>query len=507
MQKVIGHRVFSRDGAERQMIQLPEAYSESMRKLLGEEYKDYECSLQQESYAALRINTGKISREKWEKICPFQVAEVPWTDKGFYYNPTIVHPAKHPYYFAGLYYIQEPSAMIPASILPVEPGDRVLDLCAAPGGKATELAAKLSEEGLLVANDISVSRTMALAKNLQMAGASKAVVTAETPEHLAEYFPEYFDRILIDAPCSGEGMFRREPGMIRDWLEHGPEYYADIQRQILTSAYGMLKPGGSLVYSTCTFSVTEDEGMIQWFLREFSDMEVCPVERKPGFSEGRSDMLEDTEYAEQLKNCIRIFPHRAKGEGHFAVLLQKGQAEQADSGDDRRRESHSYGKNMAAGKNCCGKKQSRYVGKGSHKQAIPEKDWKDEAEAWIRKLKLSNGTLLCKKQTVMLAPEETGMIQGLRVIQNGLILGECRKRLEPSPQLALALTKTAETERLTLSAEDIRVTKYLKGETIEAETDYKGYVLVCVDGYPLGWAKSSGNGMLKNKYYAGWRLQ
>lgn len=511
MQKVTVRRVFSRDGEERQMIQLPEEYSKSMRKLLGDEYPDYEHSLRQESHAALRINTSKISRERWKEICPFQVTEVPWTDKGFYYNPAIDHPAKHPYYFAGLYYIQEPSAMIPASILPVEPGDRVLDLCAAPGGKATELAAKLSGEGILVANDISVSRTMALAKNLQMAGASTAVVTAETPEHLAEYFPEYFDRILIDAPCSGEGMFRREPGMVRDWLERGPDYYAEIQRQILTSAYGMLKPGGSLVYSTCTFSVTEDEGMIQWFLKEFPDMQICQVERKAGFSEGRPDMLEDSAYAEQLKNCIRIFPHRADGEGHFVVLLQKAQAasEEAEmeNGDGRRRETQGWHQNAIPAKKVSRKKYNKTTGKDSRKQIVSTVDWKEEATGWIQKLKLPNGTLVCRKQTVMLAPEGTEMLQGLRIVQNGLILGECRNRLEPSPQLALALTQEAETERIVLSTGDIRVTKYLKGETIEAETDYKGYVLVCVDGYPLGWAKSSGNGILKNKYYAGWRLQ
>ncbi|MDE6852091.1 MAG: SAM-dependent methyltransferase, partial [Lachnospiraceae bacterium] len=193
------------------MKELPQEFCEKMQDLLGEEYDAYRQSMKQDSYTAVRINTNKISVEAWDEICPFEQKPVPWTDKGRYYDSAQNQPSKHPYYFAGLYYIQEPSAMIPASFLPVQPGDRVLDLCAAPGGKATEIAAKLQGKGILVANDISVSRTMALAKNLQVAGAVNAVVTAETPMHLAEHFQEYFDALLIDAPCSGEVMFRRDP--------------------------------------------------------------------------------------------------------------------------------------------------------------------------------------------------------------------------------------------------------------------------------------------------------
>ena len=182
---------------------LPKKYQQAMQDLLGEEYSAYIESMQQRSQTAIRINTAKISLEQW-------------TEKGFLTTDEQCNPAKHPYYYAGLYYIQEPSAMIPASILPVHEGDRILDVCAAPGGKATELAAKLRGTGQLVANDISVSRAMALAKNLQIAGAVNAVVTAEKPERLQESFLQYFDGILIDAPCSGEGMFRRDPHMVQD---------------------------------------------------------------------------------------------------------------------------------------------------------------------------------------------------------------------------------------------------------------------------------------------------
>lgn len=300
---------------------LPKKYQQAMQDLLGEEYSAYIESMQQRSQTAIRINTAKISLEQWAEICPFETKPVPWTEKGFLTTDEQCNPAKHPYYYAGLYYIQEPSAMIPASILPVHEGDRILDVCAAPGGKATELAAKLRGTGQLVANDISVSRAMALAKNLQIAGAVNAVVTAEKPERLQESFSQYFDGILIDAPCSGEGMFRRDPHMVQDWEEKGPQYYAPIQRHILKAAYQMLREGGYLVYSTCTFSPEEDEKNILWFLRQFPDMHVCEVPRKEGFCSGITDAaLTETE-RQQLFRCVRIFPHKTVGEGHFAVLL------------------------------------------------------------------------------------------------------------------------------------------------------------------------------------------
>ena len=182
--------------------ELPEQFLESMKKMLGTEYQDYLNSMKEDTRTAFRVNTNKITREQFMEICTFQTEPVPWNEKGFYYNADEDMPSKHPYYYAGLYYIQEPSAMIPASLLPVEEGDRVLDLCAAPGGKATELAAKLHGTGLLVANDISVSRAMALAKNLQIAGTRNVVVTAETPQNLAAVIPGFFQKVLIDAPCS-----------------------------------------------------------------------------------------------------------------------------------------------------------------------------------------------------------------------------------------------------------------------------------------------------------------
>ena len=197
-------------------MNLPEIYLERMKELLGEEFPQYEASFSEMPFAGLRVNTLKLTPEEFENMSPYQVTPVPWTTNGFYYNKK-EQPGKHPYYFAGLYYIQEPSAMTPAALLPIEPGDCVLDMCAAPGGKSTELAAKLQGKGVLVTNDISSSRAKALLKNIEVFGVSNSAVLSEVPDHLIEYFPEYFDKILIDAPCSGEGMFRKDPSIIKSW--------------------------------------------------------------------------------------------------------------------------------------------------------------------------------------------------------------------------------------------------------------------------------------------------
>lgn len=468
--------------------ELPERFLENMKRMLGTEYPDYINSMKENTRTAFRVNTNKITPEQFMDICPFQTEPVPWNEKGFYYNADEDMPSKHPYYYAGLYYIQEPSAMIPASLLPVEEGDRVLDLCAAPGGKATELAAKLHGTGLLVANDISVSRAMALAKNLQIAGTGNAVVTAETPQNLAAVLSGFFQKVLIDAPCSGEGMFRRDPGMVKSWLAHGPEYYASIQTEILESAYELLAPGGDMVYSTCTFSPLEDEGMIQSFLKKHPDMTICEVPRYPGYSEGRPDWVPDGDPA--LKKCVRIFPHRAEGEGHFAVLLHKqGKAGRAYA------ESEMWDKNGTVLRSNKQKQKTQEGIEEFFQMILPE--------AGIEFKKLSR-----KKDIYVAETLAAGQMKGLRIVAGGLIIGSDKNgRFEPSPQLALALRGEDYLQRIDLPAEDERVIRYLKGETVVVDKPYKGYVLFCVDGYPLGWCKGNGSGTMKNKYYPGWRMQ
>lgn len=449
-------------------MRLPEAFVTSMQKMLGSEYDDYRACFEEPKVQGLRVNTSKISVRDFLKITPFHLTPVPWTKNGFYYHGE--EPVtRHPHYYAGLYYIQEPSAMLPASRLPIEPGDRVLDLCAAPGGKATELGARLSGMGLLVANDVSNSRAKGLLKNLELFGIGNMLVTSEAPEKLLQYFEGYFDKILIDAPCSGEGMFRRDPAMVKNWEEHGPEYYAGIQREIVKTAVKLLRPGGKLLYSTCTFSEMENEGTIRALLQLHPDMCLLPIEGYEGFSKGR------------LPGSVRIFPHKVQGEGHFAALLQKAETVQGEA--------------------FCEKKQKV--------RKLPEE--LDAFLARIPKLKEKEEQIEIRENKAYLMPDALPGIRGLRFLRTGLYLGEClKKRFEPSQALAMYLHMEDFPDTVSFSSEDSRTMRYLKGESVElteAEAaGKKGWVLVGTDGFPLGWAKAS-NGMLKNKYYPGWRIQ
>ena len=307
------------------MINLPEEYEKEMRGLLGAEFEEYKKTYEQPVRQGLRFNPYKLTKSVWENIMPFEKEQIPWVENGYYVHAEEKeeNPARHPYYFAGLYYLQEPSAMTPASRLEVQPYDKVLDLCAAPGGKATELVCRLQGKGFLLANDLSNSRAKALLKNLELTGAPNFYVTSEKPAKLVNNFPEFFDKILIDAPCSGEGMFHKEPKMAEYWLEKSPEYYAEIQKELIIQGAQMLKPGGKMLYSTCTFSKKENEETIAYLLEKCEDMEVLAPLEYEGFSEGFSLEGKSEEICRQLKKCVRIFPHKMAGEGHFLALIQK----------------------------------------------------------------------------------------------------------------------------------------------------------------------------------------
>lgn len=438
-----------------------------MKGLLKDELDQYLACFEKPRVYGLRVNTGKISVEDFLKITPFHLTPIPWVENGFYYDPA-EGVTKHPHYYAGLYYIQEPSAMVPASRLPIEAGDRVLDLCAAPGGKSTELASRLQGTGLLVSNDISHSRALGLLKNLELFGEKNILVTSESPDTLLTYFPAYFDKILVDAPCSGEGMFRKDPDMVKSWIERGPEYYAPIQREILKNAVHMLRPGGEMIYSTCTFSPVENEENLRWLLENEPDMEITKLDTKGLFREGL------------LPGTLRIWPQDVKGEGHFAALLKKqGAACDRDlSQTDKRRT-----------------------------KILPEGLF--EFSSLIQSALLKEGTLDIRKDKVYLLPNDFPEVKGLRFLRTGLYVGDVKKnRFEPSQALAMVLKKGDFQNEVTLSCKDERVLRYLKGETIELsshEVSLKGWTLVLVDGYPLGFAKAQ-NGTLKNKYCAGWRL-
>lgn len=453
-------------------MQLPDRYIDSMKKLLGaSEFEEYLASFDEPRLYGLRVNTAKISVEDFLKISPFELTPVPWIKNGFYYSGED-KPAKHPYYYAGLYYLQEPSAMTPASVLPVGEGDRVLDLCAAPGGKSTELGVRLKGTGLLVSNDISASRAKALLKNIELFGIGNALVTCEYPERLASVFPGFFDKILVDAPCSGEGMFRKDGKLIKSWESQGPDFFAPIQRGILEAAARMLKDGGYMVYSTCTFSKEEDEDNIGFFLE--GHPEFC-LEKIPGY--------EGFTRAFGMEEAVRLFPHKLKGEGHFVALLKKrGSGKIADSGAGR------FARPTA----------------GKIKLPFELEEFLEELETPLDRTAV---TIIGEK--AYLLPEGTGNIKGLRMMRNGLFIGELKKnRFEPSQAFAMALKCEDYSTVANLKCGDINVIKYLKGETIEiGKEDLRGSgknVLVAVDGYPLGWGRQNGL-TVKNRYLPGWR--
>ena len=434
-----------------------------MQKLLGQEYPLYQQSFNNKRLYGLRVNTSKISVEEFLKISPFDLKPIPWTDDGFYYQESD-NPAKHPYYYTGLYYLQEPSAMLPGQVLPIEEGDKVLDCCAAPGGKSTKLAVKLNNTGLLFSNDISASRCKGLVKNLELFGLRNFVVSAEDTTKLADKYPEYFDKILIDAPCSGEGMFRKDSSLINQWNQDSNEYYASLQKQIVSAALKMLKQGGMLVYSTCTFSEKENEDTIRYMMDICEDLHLCDIKMCDGFKPGLNE----------IDKAVRLYPHHIDGEGHFVCLLQKGEA--------------------------VTKEESEEV---DHHLTVDE-----EARNFLMKINgLDEKGLVLKNDKLYWFNSDIDT-QGIRILRNGLLIGTYKNyRFEPSGVLALSLNKNNFDNVLDLPSDDTRVMKYLKGETLSVDEELKdGYVLVCVDGFGLGFGKYN-NHQLKNKYEKGWVLQ
>ncbi|MCU6746656.1 MULTISPECIES: RsmF rRNA methyltransferase first C-terminal domain-containing protein [Lachnospiraceae] len=460
-------------------MNLPKLFEEKMQTLLGADYEKYIQCFEEERHYGLRVNTNKISVEDFLKIAPWHLEPIPWIHNGFYYDGEVVQPAKHPYYFAGLYYLQEPSAMTPADRLPICPGDKVLDVCAAPGGKATELGARLKGEGLLAANDISSSRAKGLLKNLELFGIGNLLILNEEPGNLTKIFAEYFDKILIDAPCSGEGMFRKDKKMIKAWEEHGPSYFSKIQKNIIMQAASMLRPGGMMLYSTCTFDRSENEQVIACLLEQCPEFELCEIDGYDGFSPGIPKGAEEENL--NLNKTVRIFPHRMKGEGHFLALLKK---KERGFEDDKSQKGHAL-----SGK-------------------LPE-----ELEEFLQLVKRSfdRSRFEINNGKVYYMPTGLPKMQKLRFLRTGLFLGEVKKkRFEPSQAFAMNLKKEEYPFVLNFPCTDERVIKYLKGETLDVsdlvQENDKGWYLVCVDGYSLGFGKLL-SGMLKNKYLPGWRWQ
>ena len=452
---------------------LPTLFLERMQALLGADYPAFLAAYDRPRNVGLRLNPLKTGT--LPVLSQFGLTPVPWAENGFYYDDT-TRPGLSAYHEAGLYYLQEPSAMAPAGLLDVRPGMKVLDLCAAPGGKTTQLAAALQGQGLLVCNEINPKRAKILARNVERLAVANALVLNEHPQRLAERFPGFFDRILVDAPCSGEGMFRKEEAAVTDWSPETVDMCARRQLEILRCAAGMLAPGGRLVYSTCTFAPQENEGTVSRFLAETPDFSVAAAEA-PWFAPGRPDWVENP--APGMERTFRLWPHKLSGEGHYAAVLEKT----VDSAVEREMTRPPKGrKNSARG------------GQGSGRPTGAEAaltEFRQETGA-----ALPEGRLLEFGQNLLLVPDGMPELHGLKVLRAGLELGQVLKnRFEPAHAWALWL-KTARSVA-DFPADSPEIAAYLRGQTLSGPQ--AGWTLVTVDGLSLGWAKGSG-GILKNHF-------
>ncbi len=441
---------------------IPEGFATRMRALLGADYDAFVAALHRPRTVALQENPRKPLPAAGQTC--FALSPVPWAGHGFYYSPE-ARPGLSPWHETGAYYLQEASAMAPVALLDVRPGMRVLDLCAAPGGKSCQIAAALEGRGLLVANEIDPKRAAVLSRNLERLGVANALVLNEHPRRLAGHFPNGFDRVLVDAPCSGEGMFRKEQAAVDGWSEATVLACARRQREILSSAAELLRPGGRLVYSTCTFAPEEDEGTVSAFLREHPDFSLCAVDA-PWAGPGRPDWVEDP--VPGLERCVRLWPHKLRGEGHFAAVLEK------------------------AGDAPCP------VWSGEAPISEPEelRSFRTAMDA-----ALPAGRLLLFGKALYLVPEGLPALRRLKVLRPGLALGEVKKgRFEPAHAWALWLRDCTSVADFPVDGPETAA--YLSGAPISS--GQRGWTLVTVDGLSLGWAKGSG-GVLKNHYPKGLR--
>lgn len=446
---------------EKEKIILPEAFKVSMKELLGSEYEEFEKSYEKERFAGLRFNPLKASLEHFMDVIPYRLTPVAWAKEGFYYDLS-EQPGKSVLHEAGAYYIQEPSAMCAVSLLDPKPGDCVLDLCAAPGGKSSQIAGRLEGKGVLVSNEIISDRAKILSSNIERMGVRNACVLNESAPHLSNFFSSFFDKILVDAPCSGEGMFKKEENAISEWSPENVISCHERQLQILDEAAKMLKAGGVLVYSTCTFNKTENEGTVETFLNTH-----------PEFS---------------LEKFERYYPHRVKGEGHFAARLKKaGELSSSDFSLDTAKKK----KDKGASKNDPAKDLYAFL--------TDELKIKEEAVASL----LSDNIINIFGDNIYLTPARLSSLKGLKVERPGLHVAVSKKnRLEPSHSLALSL-KPGEVKNEYILNDD-EALRYIKGETISCDYEKKGWLLLTYKGYSVGYGKASG-GTIKNHYPKGLR--
>ena len=427
---------------------LPQAFLDRIKVQLGEEYPEFLESLERPRAVALRFNPLKGEAPD----LPFVKAPVPWEPMGYYYDPES-RPGLHPYHEAGVYYLQEASAMSAVALLDPQPGEKICDLCAAPGGKTTQIAGRMLGEGFLLCNEINPKRAKILGRNIERMGVANALVTNEHPQNLAEKYAGFFDRVLIDAPCSGEGMFRKEEAAVTDWSPETVEMCARRQAEILHSGAQLLNPGGRLVYSTCTFAPAENELAIENFLVDHPEFVREPVDA-PWFTPAG-------------EGAFRLWPHKLLGEGHFAAVLRKTEGEEAEV-------------QPVSG------------------EKLP-KDWQTFAKEL--KIKLPAGKAILFGSSLYWVPEEMPDIRRIKVVRPGLELGEVKKnRFEPAHALALWLKNCENFQDFPAESKEIKA--YMAGNVIPGTC--RGWCLIKAGGYSLGWGKGDGNS-IKNHYPKGLR--
>jgi len=435
-----------------------EQFDARMKSLLKDEYDDFKKALLEKPVKGLYLNRNKKNVER--VLEERYIEHHPIVENGYLYDENY-HPGRSAYFLAGLYYIQEPSAMLVADALPIEPDDFVLDMCAAPGGKSCEIASRLTGEGVLIANDIEASRARILSENIERFGLDNTIVTNVDPMRFTKQFQEAFDKIVLDAPCSGEGMFRKLEQAVDTWSEDKVLECAHIQKNLLKGAYDMLKQGGMVIYSTCTYSYEENEAMVHYAVDELG-FELLPLSKSHGLCPGVD-----------LDEVVRCYPHHYRGEGHFIALLRK-------PGNSPRKVVRPMKPQVS--------QADLKVLKAFYQETLNKK-----VPAYIIE---NNGHLYAIKKNF---PE----LKGIRVLRNGLYLGEVRKnRFIPSYSLALTLTKEDVKRSYDYSCDSEEIKKYIHGETLEG-TGNKGFGVIFVDGYPLSFYKESNQ--VKNLFPKGLR--
>lgn len=476
-------KIYTVDGVR----ELPSAFVEEMKELFEKlpgvsvsELPAFLESFREERSFGLRRNPLKYEKKEFGEKMPFTLKEIPWAEEGYFFEKQ-ERPGKSPYHEAGAFYMQEPSAMIAVELLGANPGDIIADLCAAPGGKSTQIAGKMLGEGLLLCNEYVSARAAILSQNIERMGVRNCIILSESADRIAKRLPLFFDRVLVDAPCSGEGMFRKEEQALLQWSLENVSLCAKRQKEILEEAAKIVKPGGVLVYSTCTFSEAENE----WIIRDF-------LEAHDEFRADESVLSKDLSDAGVcpggLPGTIRMWPHKLRGEGHFAAkLIKEGSGSQGKLTKEMK-------------KNVFGRSADKAI-----KSTCQNWDFFQEfCEKYIcagcrEKLK-DKGRFVWRKEYLYLLPEHMPDLSGLRIERGGLCMGEAKKgRFEPSHTWAMTLHK----EDVLQSIETEDPAGYLHGGTLE-NTGYSGWLLVLFQGKPLGWGKAGGN-IVKNHYPRGLR--